>query len=177
MRVRALCSTLDHMTRTGAFAAALTAGAIATAIAVMPAQGYHPYGHDPATTQMMSFTATQGPRDEHFIDLSPRGPSAGDRVALVSTLRRDGKVAGRLSGDCAWTNVKFEILQCEVVLVLPDGRVTLQGAYANERIPYVGGTREVYAVTGGSGAYEGATGTMSRTSGRGGDTLELALGG
>lgn len=174
MCARSLCSTLDAMIRTRALA--LTAGAIATAIATMPAQGHHSFGHDPMTAQTIAFTATQGPHDERFIDLAPRGPSAGDRVALVSTLRRDGKVAGRLSGDCAWTNVKFEILQCDVVLVLPDGRVTLQGAYANKRIPRVGGTREVYAVTGGTGSYQGATGTMSRTSGRDADTLELVLG-
>ena len=165
------------MTRTRALAAALAAGAIATTIAVMPAQGHHPYGHDPLTTQTMSFTAAQGPHDEHFIDLPPRGPSAGDRVALASTLRRGGKIAGRLTADCTWADATFEILQCGVVLNLPDGRVTLQGAYANKRIPRVGGTREVYAVTGGTGAYEGVTGTMRRTSGRAADTLELALGG
>lgn len=165
------------MTRTRALAAALTAGAIATAVAVIPAEGHHSYGHDPMATQTLTFTATQGPRDEHFIDLAPRGPSAGDRVALVSRLRRDGKVAGRLTGDCAWTNVPSEILQCDLVLIMPDGRVTLQGAYANKRIPHVGGTQEVYAVTGGSGAYDGATGSMRRTSGRDGDTLELTLGG
>lgn len=162
------------MLKTGAFAA-LAAALVATAAVVMPAEGEPRSGHDPMTRLM--FRTTQGDGDERFLDLAPRGPSAGDRVALVSTLRRDGEVAGRLSGDCAWTSVADEILQCDLVLILADGRVTLQGAYANKRIPRVGGTREVYAVTGGSGAYEGAYGSMRRTAGGGHDSLELTLGG
>jgi hypothetical protein len=158
------------MIKIPALAAALTAGTIAALAAVLPA-----HGQDPAGTRTLTFTSTQKHGDEHFIDLPPKGPSAGDRVALSSTLHQPGKVAGRLEGDCAWVDQTFEVLQCSVVVILPDGRLTLQGAHANKKIPRIGGTQEEYAVTGGTGAYEGATGTMRRTGSTKRDTLTLTL--
>lgn len=159
------------MIKTGALAAALTAGTIAALVAVLPAQG-----QDPTGERTLTFTSTQARGDEHFIDLPPKGPSAGDRVALAATLHQAGKVAGRLEGDCAWVDKRFAVLQCDVVAIFPDGRLALQGAYANKRIPGIGGTAEEYAIVGGTGAYEGASGTMGRKGGGKRDTLTISLG-
>ena len=158
------------MIKTGTLAAALTAGTIAALAAVLPAQG-----QDSAGVRTLTFTSTQKHGDERFIDLRPKGPSAGDRVVLSSTLHQAGKVAGRLEGDCVWVDQTFEVLQCTVVVIFPDGRLTLQGAYANKEIPRIGGTQEEYAVTGGTGAYQRATGTMRRTGRAKRDALTLSL--
>jgi hypothetical protein len=159
------------MIRIGVLAAGLTAGTIAATVAVLPAEG-----QDPPGTRTLTFTSTQRQGDEHAIDARPKGPSVGDRWLLSSTLRQTGKVAGRLEGDCVGIDQRFEVLQCSVVVILPDGRLTLQGAYANKKIPGVGGTHEEYAITGGTGVYEGATGSMRRTGSGKRDTLTFSLG-
>lgn len=159
------------MITTRTLATALTAGAIATLAAVLPAQG-----QDPAGTRTLTFTSTEKHGDEHMIDGRPKGPSVGDRWLLASTLRQAGKVAGRLEGDCVAVDKTFGVLQCNVVVVLADGRITLQGASVDKRIPGVGGRGEEYAITGGTGAYEGASGTMRRNGDGVRDTLEFSLG-
>ena len=110
-----------------------------------------------------------------MIDSRPKGPSVGDRWLLASTLRQAGKTAGRLEGDCVAVDKRFGVLQCTVVVILADGRITLQGASVDERIPGVGGRGEEYAITGGTGAYEGAAGTMRRTGDGRRDTLTFSL--
>lgn len=159
------------MTRTGALAAALAAAATAALVAVLPANG-----QDPAGLRHLTFTSTQKAGDERYIDLPPKGPSAGDRIVLSSRLHEAGKPAGRLEGDCVLQDEPFAVIHCGIVVLRADGRLTLHGAYAGKRIPHVGGTSEEYAVTGGTGAYTGATGTMTRTGGGKRDTLTLTLG-
>ena len=67
-------------------------------------------------------------------------------------------------------------LQDAVGLVhVADGRLTLQGAPIDKRIPGVGGRGEEFAITGGTGAYEGASGTMRRTGDGGRDRLTFSL--
>ena len=83
------------MTKTGPLAAALAAGTIAALAAVLPA-----HGQDPTGARTLTFTSTETPGDEHAIDTRPKGPSVGDRWLLATTLRRAGKAAGRLEGDC-----------------------------------------------------------------------------
>ncbi|MGH2967973.1 MAG: hypothetical protein ACRDK0_02735 [Solirubrobacteraceae bacterium] len=151
--------------------AVLAAGTIAAIVAVLPAQG-----QDPAGTRTLEFTSTEKQGDERMIDARPKGPSVGDRWLLASTLRRAGKTAGRLEGDCVGVDKRFGVLQCSVIVILADGRLTLQGASVSKRIPGVGGTGEEYAITGGTGAYVGASGTMRRTGNGDRDTLTLSLG-
>jgi hypothetical protein len=159
------------MIKTATLTVALTAGTIAALVAVLPA-----HGQDPTGARTLTFTSTEKQGDEHAIDTRPKGPSVGDRWLLASTLRQAGKVAGRLEGDCVGVDKTFGVLQCSVVVILPDGRLTLQGASVSKRIPGVGGTGEEYAITGGTGAYQGATGTMRRTGNEKPDTLTFSLG-
>jgi hypothetical protein len=168
-------STTDHpqeesMIKTRALAAALTAGAIAALVAVLPA-----HGQDPAGTRTLTFTSTEKGGDEHALDMRPKGPSVGDRWLLASTLRQAGKVAGRLEADCVGVDKAFGVLQCSLVVILPDGRLTLQGAAVSKRIPGVGGKGEEFAITGGTGAYAGATGAMRRSGDGVRDTLTFSL--
>ena len=76
---------------------------------------------------------------------------------------------------CVGVDKTFGVLQCNIVAILADGRLTLQGASVSKRIPRVGGTGEHYAITGGTGAYQGAAGTMTRTGNGDRDTLTLSL--
>jgi hypothetical protein len=158
------------MIKTRTLVTTVTAGAIATLVAVLPAQG-----QDPTGDRILTFTSTEKQGEEHAIDTRPKGPSVGDRWLLASTLRQGGKVAGRLEGDCVGVDKTYGVLQCSVVVILPDGRLTLQGASVSKRIPRVGGTGEEYAITGGTGAYQGATGTMRRVGNGARDTLAFAL--
>lgn len=150
-------------------AIALTAGTLATLAAVLPAQGQD------RTGGILTFSSTEKQGDERMLDSRPKGPSVGDRWLLASTLRQGGKVAGRLEGDCVAVDKTFGVLQCSVVVVLSGGRLALHGASVDKRIPGVGGRGEVYAITGGTGAYAGATGTMRRTGDGRRDTLTFSV--
>jgi hypothetical protein len=149
---------------------ALAAAASTALIVVLPANG-----QEPAGLRHFTFTSTQKPGDERYVDLPPKGPSAGDRIVLSSQLEESGKAAGRLEGDCVLQDKPFAVIHCGIVVMRADGRLSLHGAYAGKRIPKVGGTREEYAVTGGTGAYQGAGGTLTRTGGGKRDTLTLTL--
>jgi hypothetical protein len=55
-------------------------------------------------------------------------------------------------------------MQCTLTAVLADGSITLQGASLSKALPGASApASDVYAITGGTGAYEGATGTMRRS--------------
>jgi hypothetical protein len=156
------------MSKTRVAAAALTAGAIAATVAVLPAHGQ--------ATRTLVFASVQKGGEEHMVDARPKGMSVGDRWLLASTLRQAGKDAGRLEGDCVGVDKRFGVLQCSLVVILPDGRLTLQGASVDKRIPGVDGRGEEYAITGGTGAYVGAVGTMRRDGDGDSDTLTFTLG-
>ena len=153
--------------------AAIAAGAAVAAATALPATG-----QSPPAPRTLTFASTESARDMQQIDAPPRGESAGDRFVFSSTLRRDGRLAGRLEGDCLAVDPTYEGLACTATAILADGRITLQGAAVNKRIPGgVGGTREEYAVTGGTGAYVGAGGTMRRSGDGRRDTLTIELAG
>jgi hypothetical protein len=156
--------------RTTAVAVALTTAIIVCGIAVLPA-----LGDAPAATRTLVFTSTESRRDFKAIDLPPKGQSVGDRYEFASMLHRHGRVAGRVEADCSAVDATYKALQCNLVVIRPDGSITLQGAYLNKPLPGVGGTHEEYAITGGTGAYAGATGSMTRTGNGTHDALTFTL--
>jgi hypothetical protein len=150
---------------------AATAATAATAIAVLPASG-----QDQPATRTLTFVSTQKHSDTRFTDVKPKGDSVGDGFLLSSLLHRDGKVAGRVEGQCVELDATYHAQMCTITAILADGRITLQGAGPDRKLPGVGGTDEVYAITGGTGAYVGATGTMTIKGNGRRDTLTFTLG-
>jgi hypothetical protein len=148
-----------------------TAGAVA-AVTALPATG-----QQTPTARTLTLTSVTAKGSEHAIDAPPNGDSAGDRFVFASTLRNGAAMAGRMEGDCLAVDAKFEGLQCTLTAVLTDGSITLQGASLNKKLP--GSTTpagDVYAITGGTGAYVGATGTMKRSGNGKSDTVVFSLG-
>ena len=115
-------------------------------------------------TRTMRLTASSF-ADRDF-DVRPRGISLGDNFVATENLFRGGKKVGEDHGTCEITRLepkrgkaKTGGLQCLVTLVLPEGQITLQGArtavLASQEPP-----RFVLAVTGGTGAFRNARGTV-----------------
>jgi hypothetical protein len=85
-----------------------------------------------------------------------RSRAAGE---LLDQPRRHGGREERAAGD-----LKYEGLQCTLTAVLADGSITLQGASLGKRIPGASApSQDVYAITGGTGAYVDVAGTMRRS--------------
>jgi hypothetical protein len=139
--------------------ATLAAGAAVAAAVALPA-----VGEQSPATRTLTLTSVQARGGERAIDLPPKGDSVGDRFAFASTLRNGRAMAGRMEGDCEAIDVKFEGMQCTLTAVLTDGTITLQGVMLGKRLPGAPTVAaETYAVTGGTGTYVGASGTMTRS--------------
>jgi hypothetical protein len=158
-------------TTTRALLAALAAGSAVAAATALPATGQE-------APRTLTFASSESARDMRQIDAAPKGESLGDRLVFASTLRREGKVAGRMEGDCLAVDRTYEGMACTLTAILADGSITFQGAAVDKPIPGgVGGTREEYAVTGGTGAYAGMSGTLRRSGNGQRDTLVIQLAG
>ena len=107
-------------------------------------------------------------RDVKQIDARPRGLSTGDQIIGAVTLREGTQMAGRLHVICTVLDRSYKGQDCEFVLVLRDGTITASGGGLDRLLPGQPQTRpqtpDEYAVTGGTGAYRGASGTLSMLS-------------
>ena len=149
----------------------LAAGAAVAAVTALPATG-----QEAPTARTLTFASVQAKGGERSIDAPPRGESVGDRFVFASTLRDGKALAGRMEGDCLAVDLKYEGLQCTLTAVLRDGSITLQGASLNKRIPGSSApSGDVYAITGGTGAYVGAAGSMRRSGNGRTDTVVFEL--
>lgn len=158
--------------KTQALGATIAAAGLAAALAVLPAAG-----QSPAPSRTLTFTTTQSPRDSASLDIKPKGDSVGDRFVFSSTMRAAGRIAGRVEGDCLAIDARYEGFGCSLVAILADGTLTASGVGLNKPVPGgVGGTKEQYVITGGSGAYLGATGVVTRKGNGKRDTLTVMLG-
>jgi hypothetical protein len=157
-----VCAAGSNDQREDAMKTLLATLAVGTAVAAavaLPATG-----QEAPAARTLTLTSVQAQGAEHAIDTPPRGDSVGDRFVFASTLRNGAKLAGRMEGDCLAVDVKFEGMQCTLTAVLADGSITLQGASLTKHIPgATAPSTDVYAVTGGTGAYVGAAGTMRRS--------------
>ena len=137
----------------------LAAGAAVAAATALPATG-----QEAPAARTLTLTSVQAKGAERSIDAPPRGDSVGDRFVFASTLRDGKALAGRMEGDCLAVDLKYEGLQCTLTAVLADGSITLQGASLSRRVPGASApSADVYAITGGTGAYVGVSGTMRRS--------------
>jgi hypothetical protein len=78
--------------------------------------------------------------------------------SLVLDIRPDGGRFGRDMGECTLLNKADQAYYCDFVVLLPEGDVAVQGrlAYSFEETSFL-------PVTGGTGAYEGASGSWAQT--------------
>jgi hypothetical protein len=140
--------------------AALAASAAALALAVGgSAQGPH-------TIQLVE-RAVQATE----IHTPPRRFSQGDAFVFRSTLRdTSGQPAGHDGVYCVFTKAtrRNPVVECSATLFLRDGKITVSGG-AN-----LGRRRQLFPVVGGTGAYEGAQGTLL-TVDRGGGRSDLTI--
>ena len=114
-------------------------------------------------------------RDAKVVDVRPKGESVGDRYLASMTLRKAGAVAGRLEVECTAVDGTYEGHMCTLVAIVEDGTLTFQSAGVGRAIPNVGEPAEVYAVTGGTGSYVGAGGTMTVEPTTKGDRVTIEL--
>jgi uncharacterized iron-regulated membrane protein len=143
---------------------------VASAIAALSAQGQS------GTTLTFKMPAP-GPRDVREVDLRPHGTSLGDETVGAVSLRAQGRLAGRAELVCTVTDRRFEGRQCLLTVILRDGIVTAQDAGLDRNLPGAApsGTSDVFAVTGGTGIYDGASGTATIRHPRTGDVLTLEI--
>jgi hypothetical protein len=105
-----------------------------------------------------------------FVDVAPKGgaqepPSQGDEYVIGGTDTENGKPAGRTSLVCTITKPGAKGLsQCVGTLILPRGTISASG------VSYIATNSDTYAVTGGTGVYAGASGTLHSVQGKGEST-------
>jgi len=127
------------------------------------------------------FTAGQpNKRDIKQIDVKPRGESLGDQVIGAITIRQAGKPIGRLINECSAADATYEGQMCEITLLTRAGQIIAQGAGEHRPLPGTGGdpgTGDVFAITGGTGAYAGASGTVTPRSTSHGESVTVVIDG
>ncbi|MFC9730758.1 hypothetical protein ACFWGM_37425 [Streptomyces roseolus] len=90
------------------------------------------------------------------IDAAPDGPSLGDQDVYSGTVLKDGRELGSGGGSCQVVHVDGAgvTTQCVLTIGLERGSVTLQALWTKGPEPLD------MAVTGGTGAYRNARGTV-----------------
>ncbi len=92
--------------------------------------------------------------EEEFVDVGAPNFSLGDAFVFTSKLTKHGKHVGRTGVVCTITSTAAEESQCVGTARLRGGQITIQGLLAGEPTVFK------FAITGGTGAYEGAEGTL-----------------
>jgi len=149
--------------------AALAAAAIAVAIATT-ASGQTVTAHTAATLTFLS-------HDAHFqfIDVPPKGgdhkpPSEGDEFVIGGSLEHGGKSVGTSNLVCTITQPgDHGVSTCAGMAIIPGGTLAIQG------VSYIAGNSDTYAITGGTGRYAGAKGTVASTQKGQADQITVTL--
>jgi hypothetical protein len=141
-----MSSTLGRVI-TGLAAAALAVPAMAMA------KGY---GHDHGG----AFTLHATQITDEFIDIGAPGPSPGDQVIFATAVSRDGHSEGTTGGSCTVTNINPDntfTASCQATSQLRGGLLTTQAL-----VTFRTGLQPPFklAITGGTGAYSGASGEV-----------------
>jgi hypothetical protein len=156
-------------------AAILALGALAAAVLLGPgASAQSPAGRTVTLTELAKGSTFKHVRNTRT--KSQRANSLGDVIVFTNPLAdASGKVVGRLHASCATTvgarNFLKSVITCDGAAVLRDGTLTWQATFK------VGAASVTGAITGGTGAYANARGTLvSAEDDRGGshDTITLA---
>ena len=153
---------------------------LATSAALIGGAGLAVSAHG-QTARTLTFTAAQpGRHDARQVDVNPHGISLGDGDVSAQTIRLNGKPVGRALMDCVDLDYRFRGRSCTITLLTRDGQIVAQGGGEDRPLPGQGGdagTSDTFAVTGGTGAYAGATGTLHAAQSRHGATITVSLAG
>ena len=110
----------------------------------------------------LTLTATFDRRSLHTTDAAPKGPSAGDVTVYSATLRRRGRIVGRLQGSTTAADPRYRGDVKTQYLTLSDGTIAIVGGGQNGAPGTVPrGTPIPDAIIGGTGRYAGAAGSVS----------------
>jgi hypothetical protein len=120
--------------------------------AVAPALGSSGRDDDGGDREVISVVSTN--TEESFVDVGDKGFSLGDEFVFASRLRWRGENVGHTGVVCTITSVQREESQCLGTAWFHHGQIAIQGLVAGEP------ERFSFSVTGGTGAYEGAEGTL-----------------
>jgi len=104
-----------------------------------------------------------------LIDVGEAGPSLGDMLVFHDKLLVKGKQVGEEGGTCPIVDVAQSLVNCTGTVRLRAGQITFQGLATSDPTKHL-------AVTGGTGAYQGAGGQGTLVefgNGKGSLTLEL----
>lgn len=134
-------------TITRALIAGLTIGTLGAGAALL---GSPASAHDRATT--MHLVAGHG--QMAYEDLGSEGDGLGDTVVLTQPVRRHGDLVGHVHDVAVQVDAKHHLFQATGSLRLAHGTIEFAGLVS--QTPHF-----VLAVTGGTGAYQGAAGTIA----------------
>src|SRR5215210_5963399 len=99
-------------------------------------------------------------QQQQFLDLGPGGPSLGDQLVFSDTVYRNGREVGTDGVVCSITQVvppyTVTTYQCVATIRLHNGQIAVQGLNEVQGEGDPGPFR--FAITGGTGAYSGASG-------------------
>jgi hypothetical protein len=128
---------------------AATAAIASTAIIVTSASG-----NANPTSSRRTLTVIEHAETDTLVDLGPTGDSRGDQLAFYNPVfdQTDGKQVGHSSGSCIRT-APGVVWECSWTLTLAQGSLAVQG-------PFRDAGDSVLAITGGTGIYSTARGSM-----------------
>ncbi|MFJ8073662.1 hypothetical protein ACIQ7Q_06895 [Streptomyces sp. NPDC096176] len=117
---------------------------------------------EPGTRVEEVFQLVSSVNESVFIDVDESaGNSMGDQLVVNGDLIRDGATVGEFSQVCTVTRTapgdEFD-MQCDVVLDLPEGRITAEGRL---EVTSAGPGPITFAITGGTADYRTAQGFIS----------------
>jgi hypothetical protein len=128
---------------------ALTAGSIGPAAGNGGGPRHGGHGDHGERVRVVSTTT-----EENFLDLGDSGPSLGDQYVFSSTLTEHGRTVGHTGVVCTLTSVQRNESECVGTAYFRWGQISVQGLVPGDANQFA------LPITGGTGAFEGAGGTL-----------------
>jgi allene oxide cyclase len=132
----------------------LTFGAAAVVVAAVSIVGWAATASTRAADQDLTLTVVEHAETDTIVDIGTDGDSRGDQLAFGNPVydSADSRRVGQATGSCIRTTPGVE-WECAWTLRLDDGSLMVQGPFFDAR-------DSVLAITGGTGDYAGARGSM-----------------
>jgi hypothetical protein len=129
---------------------ALTAGSVGPAMGSSGSRHHGGHGGHGDRVRVLSTNT-----EENFLDLGSAGPSLGDQFVFSSDLTAHGRAVGHTGVTCTLTSVARDESQCVGTAWLDGrGQITITGLVAGQPDVFE------FPITGGTGAFVGASGRL-----------------